>query len=155
FLIRLVELSSTLVGQIQVSPRLAADQDRDAEERGHRGMARRKAVGPNVLGDIRQAQRLGLRDQQPKHAATARKVADQLSKVGIDPRSDEVGEVLALVVEDTDRRKSGAREVPGYLQETLEHVLQLTLGDERARGLGQPAEPLLAKCGPRISGSSH
>ena len=44
-LIGLVELSALLLGQVEVAPRLAADQDRHTEERAHRRVSRGKAIG--------------------------------------------------------------------------------------------------------------
>ena len=51
------ELAAVLLGQVEVPPRLALDDDRYAEEGGHRGMGERKPVGLRVRADVREAQR--------------------------------------------------------------------------------------------------
>jgi hypothetical protein len=66
-----------LLGQVQVPPRLAADQHRDAEERRHRRMPGGEPVGARMGADVGQPQRPGVGDQHAEHAATARKVADR------------------------------------------------------------------------------
>ena len=52
-LVRLGELAAALLlGQVQVAPGPAADQDRDAQEAVHRRVARREAVALRMLADV-------------------------------------------------------------------------------------------------------
>ena len=57
-----------LFGQVQVSVRLPADQDRHAQERAHRGVAEREAVGTRMAINIGQPQRHPVSDEFPEHA---------------------------------------------------------------------------------------
>ena len=65
-----------LVGEVEVAEHLVAQQDRHAEERRHRRVVRREAVAVGVGGEVGEAQRLGLDDQQPEDAVTFGEVAD-------------------------------------------------------------------------------
>ena len=69
-------LAADLLGEVQVPPRLAANEDRDAEEGAHRRVPRREAVGARMLADVVQAQRARVVDEHAEQAATARQVAD-------------------------------------------------------------------------------
>ena len=67
----------SLVGEVQVAEHLVAHADRDPEERRHRWMVRRESVAVGVLGEVGQAQRLGVDDEQPEDAVTLGQVADR------------------------------------------------------------------------------
>ena len=130
--VELVELAALLVGEVHVPPRLAADQERDAEERLHRRMTGGEAVRARVHADVGEDQRARVLDQQPEHAAAARQVADLGARRRVDPRGQESLERAALLVEHADRRIARAGQLARRLEQPLQHDLGVQLGHERA-----------------------
>ena len=82
-----------------------------------------------MVTDVGHPEWLGVADQQAEHPSPARQRADRAVRDRIDPGGDEVGERLARVVEDPDRRVVRARQLPRDLQQALEHPFELALGD--------------------------
>ena len=137
------ELAAVLLGQVEVPPRLALDDDRYAEEGGHRGMCEREPIGLGVRADLRQTQRPRLADQHPEDAAPARQFADGAMGVLVDAGGQEALKALAPLVEHADGRVARARQLARDLEQALEHRLGIELGDERPPDLQQAPEPLL------------
>ena len=76
-LVGLVELRAAgLLGQVEVAVDLAADHDRTAEERRHRGVRVREAVGAGIPRHICEPEDPRVRDDLAQHAAAVREVAD-------------------------------------------------------------------------------
>ncbi len=93
-----VELpAAMLLGEVQVPVDLTADSDRRAQERAHRGMASREAVGSAMVLDVGQAQWLRLGDQQAKQALAPRPVMDRLDLALRQAHGDELGKPATLV----------------------------------------------------------
>jgi hypothetical protein len=91
-LVVLGELAAVaLAGQVQVAEHLVADPDRDAKEAAHRRVTVGKARGVAVPGDVTQAQRPGIVDQQAEQAASLRPVVD-VQRRPQDPALDRVPE---------------------------------------------------------------
>ncbi len=101
--------AALLLGQVEVAPGLAADQHRRAEERRHRRVAGREAVGAGVVADAGQPQRPRILDQHAEDAAPAREVADRAPPLGVDAVREEALELAPLVVEDAERDVARAR----------------------------------------------
>ena len=82
-LVVLRELAARLLGQVEVAPDLAADDDRHAEEGAHRRMRQREPVRLGVRADVGQSQRLAVPDQ---HARARRARAAGRRSPGASPR---------------------------------------------------------------------
>ena len=65
-------LAARLLGEVEVPPRFASNEDRDAEEGPHRRVPRREAVGARMVADVVQAQRARVVDEHAEQAATPR-----------------------------------------------------------------------------------
>ena len=137
------ELAAVLLRQVEVSPRLSLDDDRHAEEGGHRGMGERESVGLRVRADVRQTQRPRLGDQHPENPAAAGQVADGAMGVLVDAGREEALEALAPLVEHADGRVARARQLARDLEQALEHRFGIELGDERPPDVQQAPEPPL------------
>ena len=122
------EVSLGLLGETEIAPRFAADHDRDAEKAMHQRMAGGKAIAQRVLPHICQAQGSGLLYQHAEHATTARKLADRTAGGIIHPGRDETFELGSLFVEHAQRRVSGPGDVPGLLENQVEDLLRVKLG---------------------------
>jgi hypothetical protein len=88
--------AAALVGQVQVAEHLVADPDRDAEEAAHGRVAVGKAGRFGMAGDIGQAQRPGVADQQAEQAASLGPVVDAFDLVLGQADRDELGQPLAV-----------------------------------------------------------
>ena len=85
----------SLLGQVQVAVGDSAQQDRNAEERAHRWMVRREADRARIVGEVVEAQRLGVVDQRAEDATASWELADRILRLGIDAGDDEPLERLA------------------------------------------------------------
>ena len=129
-LVVLGENAVVLLGQVQVSPGLTVDHDRHAQERRHRRMGEREAVGLRVHAHVRQPQRAGVADQHSKHAAPPRQVADRAVRLFVDPDGEEALEPLAAFVQHADRRVLGARQLTRNRQQPLKDRLGIEDRDQ-------------------------
>jgi hypothetical protein len=92
-------VAAGLLGSDRDSPRLAADEDRDAEKRPHWRMAGREAVGARVVADIVETQRAGLVDEHAEQAAPAWQIADRAVGLLVDAAREKARQLAAIVVE--------------------------------------------------------
>ena len=138
-------LAAGLLGEVQVAVRLAADEDRHAEERSHRRVPGREAVGARMVADVVEAQRARVVDEHAEEAAPTRQVADGAVGLLVDPAREEAGELAACLVEDAERDVARAGEVGGGLQQPVEHRLEIELGQQAAPGVDEPREPVLVQ----------
>src|SRR5581483_10502399 len=92
-------LPALLLGQVQVAPGGATDDDRDPEEAVHLGMAAGKAIAARVLPHVGQPQRTGVVDQHAEYASAAGKVADRPVGGRVDPRRQEPLEPCAALIQ--------------------------------------------------------
>ena len=81
----------------------------------------------------------GIGDQQAEHPATAREIADDAVRVRVDARGDEVGEVLACLVEDPDARRIARRELACDVEQPWKDPFQFAFRDDRSPCLDQSA----------------
>ena len=100
------------VGQVEVAPGLAADQDRSAQEGRHRGVAGREPVAPRVGVQAVQPQRLGAADQLSKEPRPRGRSPIVAPRLLVDPGGDEPLQ-LACRRARTPRPRSGPRSVRG------------------------------------------
>ncbi len=103
-------------------------------------MPGREAVGARVVADAAQPQRPRLVDQDAEDAAPAREVPDRAARVGLDAEGEEALQLAAVGVEDPERRVVRARDARGDVQQLLEQVLEVELGDERTARVDQAAQ---------------
>ena len=100
-----VNVAALLLGEVEVAVGLAADADRHAEERRHRRMARREAVGPRMRADVVRA--AAARGSSMSTPSTPRpRGRSPIARRGlvVDAVRDEPLEPGAGLVEDAERR---------------------------------------------------
>jgi hypothetical protein len=142
-LVLLVELAAGLLGEVQVAPRLAADQDRHAEERPHRRVAGREAVRARVLAEVREAQRPRLLDEQAEDPAPAWQVADGAVGSRVHAAGEELRELAPALVEDAERGVPRAGEFARGLEHAVEHDVEVQLRQEAAADLDEADEAVV------------
>ena len=131
-----------LLGQVEVAVGDAAEDDRQAEERLHRRMARWKAHRAGIVGNFVQPQRLGVADQDAQDAAPAGKVADRRVRLRVHARRQEALERLARLVDHAEGRVAGAGDLGGRLDDALQQRIEGELGAERDPRVHEDAEPV-------------
>jgi hypothetical protein len=97
-----------------------------------------------VLGDVVQADRLRLLDQQPEDPAAARQVPDGLVGRRCDAAREELRELVPALVQDADRGEPGAGELACSGQDEVQQPVQVQLGGQRSPDLQKPLEPRFA-----------
>ena len=85
-------LGGGLVGEIEVAEHVVPHAYRHAEERTHRRMVRREAVAVRMLREVREAQGLGVDDQEPEDAVAPWQRPDRTVGLVIDTDRDELGQ---------------------------------------------------------------
>jgi hypothetical protein len=132
FLVVLVELGpAPLLGHVQVAEGLAPDLDRNPEERVHRRVAGGKPVGMRVAVHVPEAERGGIADQLTEDPAAARQAADLPFGLVVDADVDEALQLLALAIEDTQRRVLGVGQLPRRLNHRVQNRLEVELREKR------------------------
>ena len=96
-------VSTLLLGQVEVAVGNPSQQDRHAEEAAHRRMVRRKPDRARIIGEVAQAQRPRLPDQNPEDSPAAGQLADRGLGLGIDARRHEALERDTCLVDDAER----------------------------------------------------
>jgi hypothetical protein len=93
-----------------------------------------------MLADVRQAQRLRLRDQDPEHAPAARQLANRRARLLIDAERYELAEPGPLFIEDAERRVARSGDLPRRRQNPIQNSLWIELRYERAPGVDQASQ---------------
>ncbi|MEZ4588382.1 MAG: hypothetical protein R2909_18545 [Gemmatimonadales bacterium] len=139
-LVALVELRAAgLLGQVEVSPDVAANPDRHAEEGAHRRVPRGESVGSGVGGHVGEAKRLGVPDQLAQYAVPSRQVADLGAGGVVDTERKEAFQLATALVEDAERRVARPGQLARCVEHEFEHALEIEAGDQRPADLDQPA----------------
>jgi hypothetical protein len=125
------ERPARLLGQVEIAPRLPADEHRHAEERVHRRVPRRQPEGARMRAEVVEDDRARVLDQQAEDAAPARELADRRARLGAHARGQEALKPPPAGVEHAERRVAGAGQLPGHVDEPLQHHLEVELGDQR------------------------
>ena len=136
-----------LLGQVEVAPRPVPDQDRNTEERAHRRMRSREAVGLRMVTHVREPQRVRFVDEHAENPAPAREIADRPVRRLVDPEGHEALQPGAVLVEHADRRVLRARDLGRDLQQLAQDPLEVEVGDERAACAEQPAQGRIRQLG--------
>ncbi len=136
--------AALLLGQVQVAPRLAADHDRDAQERRHRRVPGRKPVALRMIAHVGQAQRARILDQHAEHTPSTRQLADRAQgRLAVETGGHEALELCPPLVEHPERGVLSAGDRARLLQDALEHRLGVELGHERPADIQQTADPIV------------
>ena len=107
----------------------------------HRWMARRKADGAWIVGQIVETQRPGVGDQRAEDAAPARQVADDRARVVVDAVRDEPLEARTGRVDDAECDVSRTGDEGRRLDDPLENPVERELRADREAGLQECAQP--------------
>ena len=105
-------------------------------------MARREADRARILGDVGEAQRLPVADQDAEDPAAARQITDRRARLLVDADGDELLEPRARRIDHAERSVAGPGEPCGRPDQLLEQGLERQLGAERDTGLDKDAEPV-------------
>jgi len=81
-----------------------------------------------MIGDVAQADRRRLVDQQTEDPAAARQVADRLVQPRVRSGGEELGQLAALVVEHAERRVARAAQLASGLHYALQEDVEVQLG---------------------------
>ena len=90
-----------------------------------------------MILDVAQPQRARIANQLPEHAAAPRQRADTASRLFVHADKEKALQLALFLVEDTERRVACAGELTCGLEQPLEHVLDVELGDKPSPGLQQ------------------
>ncbi len=139
-LVHLAELGGVaLVREVEVPDRPALGHHGDAEERGHRRVVGREPVGIRVVGDVRDAVRLALADDQAEQPVPARRRPDLGTLLDRHPDRDEPLDPT-VGVDDAQGRVLRADQVADALDDELEDGFDVEHLGDRARRLDEGLE---------------
>jgi hypothetical protein len=93
--------ATLLLGEVEVAEDTAPAAYGDSQERVHRWVVRRKAVGLRMLLELVQPQRPRVGDQQPEDAVPSRQSSDRRALLVVDSPGDEVAQLFSGGVEDS------------------------------------------------------
>ena len=98
-----------------------------------------------MVTDVRQPQRLRLRDQRPRTPRPRGRSPMFPRGIGFDPGGEEVGEILTRLVKHADRGVPGSGQIPRDVEQAVKDVLELALGNERATSIDQASQAILVQ----------
>jgi hypothetical protein len=130
-------LLSVFLGEVQVPEDLAADLQRHAEEGPHGRVTGRKADRVGVARQIREPQRPRVYDQKAEDPRTFGEAADGGHSVVVHAHGDELGQVLALVVEHPDRPVARTGDRACHLGHAPQHAVQIEVRAHHHRRVEQ------------------
>jgi hypothetical protein len=126
-------------GEVEVAENLLPDADRDAEEAGHRRMARREPRRRRMTGQVSEPQRDRLGAQQPENPPAPGQLTDPFDQFLIHPFVHELFQ-LAVTAKHAERRVPGTDKVPGRPHDLPQHHRQAQLAGYQGIGTQQPAQ---------------
>ena len=110
----------------------------------HRRMVRREADRARVAGEVVEAQRPRVLDQDTQDPAAARKVADRRPGRVVEPVGHEPLELAAGAVDHAERRVARAGQLGGDPDERLQDGVERQLRGDRDAGLDERAPSVVA-----------
>ena len=137
------ELPRALVGHVQVAEDLAADEDRHAEEGGHRRVVPGESGRRRVLAQVGHPQWLRIGDQLAEDALALRQGTHPGVQPLVDAHGDEVRQTPGRP-EHPHRAVAGVDEVGGGLRDATQGAAQIQPGGDGQERVEQPLHPLLA-----------
>ena len=96
-----------------------------------------------MVTDVRQPDRMGLRDQQTEYAVATRRRPDPESLVVTDAMRDELGESITGA-QDTESAVTRTGQVACRHGDPAKYALQIEIGAQVDDGVEQRAQPFLA-----------
>jgi len=136
-----------LVSDIEIPEYSTTAEYRNAEKRSHRRVTWRKPVRFRMFGQIRQANRLGLSDDEAEDAVTTWRRTDTSRQLGVDSIGREMLERLPIGRENTDGGVARADDFCRHLHRPLKHTVEGDFGDERRRGGHEALQAVLCRRG--------
>src|SRR5207245_3373664 len=133
-------LRSDLLGQVEITKRLAAAADRASEERPHRGVMRREPVALRVPVDVGGADRPRLADHETQQTAAPGQVADPFALDLGEAGGDELAQRRAVRREHPERRVARTHTLACSVTDLMCTPLQRMLGEDRHAGREQALE---------------
>ena len=94
-------------------------------------------------------QRLWVIDQDAEDATPMGEVTDRVASPLVEPHGDETAKLRASLVQHSQRRITGAGDLPGRLEDLVEHLLDVQCRHQAAPQVEQPADLLLIERGDR------
>src|SRR6476659_8455726 len=137
--------ATTLSRQGQVAEHLVADPQRHAEKAAHRRVPVGEARRCRVRGDVGQAERAGIVDQQAEQAAAFGPVMDPRDLALAQADRDELGQPqfpAVLVADDAECAVGGVHQADRGLDDPPEGGLQVQAGPDGDDRLEQTAQPV-------------
>ena len=131
-------LAAALVGEVQVAEHLPTHPDRDAEERAHHRVARREPDSGRMRGQVVQADRRGVADEQSEDPPAVRQLADARLGLLVDPHVHELGQV-PVRAQHAQRAVGGVHQVGRGLDDAAQRGAQLEPGGHRDHRTEQAA----------------
>jgi hypothetical protein len=123
------------LGQVEVADHPVTKQERHPQERTHWGVMGWKPNRPPILGNIGHDKGLAILDQCAKQTVALRNRSNAGTFERGDPGGDELGE-MPVLIGDAEGRKPGGNQVPGEIDQALEHGRELDLrGDVKGRNV--------------------
>ena len=124
-----------LVGEIQVADRAALHGDRHAKEAVHRRVVRREPVSSRIDGDVGDAERAVLLDDQAEEPVAARQRPDRGPGLAAHPGRDEALD-HAVRMDRPEGRVVRPDEQPDLVHDHLQDIVDgLQAGDRPGRGI--------------------
>ena len=125
-------VGADLVGEVDIAVDRSPDPDRGTEERCHRRMTGRETDARRVVADHFDPGGMRVVHEHAEDTLTCWKRAPQQGcfLVGVEPRHDELGDLLAGVVEDAEGPVAGVRQGEGLLDDMAEQRVQVQVGLE-------------------------
>ncbi|NCL76835.1 hypothetical protein AIIKEEIJ_04321 [Rhodococcus sp. YH1] len=133
-------LTIGLLGEVEVAERLTVHPDRDTQEGPHGRVVGREAGRGHVLGQIVEADRFRLFDQQSEQSVAGGEVADQRAGVCVYALVHEVLQSVPAAVEDAQGAVAAVHELDRGVHDALERRLELEPGRDREHGLEQTVD---------------
>ena len=136
-----------LLGEVQVPEDAAARDHWHPEERPHRRVVRREADRARIGPDVGEPQRPGVGDEHAQDPPAGREVADGGALVVAETGRDELGQLVARLVEHADRPVPRPRQIARELHETRQDLLKLEPTGDRHAGVENGLETIVWRRG--------
>jgi hypothetical protein len=94
-------------------------------------MRGRKAVALGMLPHVREPERLRILDQDAEHTSPPWEVANRLVGDRIDTSGQKPFELVAILVEDAERRVSRTGDCTSFLEDSIQNRLRIKLTHQR------------------------
>ena len=140
-LVALGELgSSLLLAEVEAAEDAAAHDDGSPQEGMHDRVVRGEPAGAWVLGDLLQAEGMGLLQHDAQHTLAGRQPADSSGGLLVDPRIDKTGQ-LTPRTDDADRPVGRPDHLPGQIRDAGQEGVEMRLRREGDPRLDEGLEP--------------